>query len=154
MSITAGSGFRESLWYLDGQEVSDSPVFVPYKEGSYSLLAKDRQGCEFMVDFAVESKCEPSIRYPNAVMPNVPDKAFIVYPDNLTEELEVLIQNRWGETIYYCEDKNPGHGKPSTCIWDGTVHDRKVPNGTYSVIVRYKTKQQVLIEKSAITVLD
>src|SRR5690606_32488262 len=117
-SITAGTDFSESLWYLDGLEVSNSPVFVPDQAGGYHLMAKDPQGCEFFVDFEVEFKCEPSIRYPSAIMPNVPDKACIVYPDNLTEKLEVFIQNRWGEMIYHCEDKNPGYGKPSTCIWD------------------------------------
>ncbi|MFC4874459.1 DUF7507 domain-containing protein [Negadavirga shengliensis] len=156
VSIEPGSDFIACSWYLDGVEVSNSLVFVPVGAGLFSLVAKDRQGCEFFVDFEVEYKCDPSIRYPNAIRPNVPDKAFIVYPDNLTEELEVFIQNRWGELIYYCEDKSPSFGKPSTCIWDGTVNNRAVINGAYLVIIRYKIKGEDLIitEKGLITVVD
>lgn len=32
--------------------------------------------------------------------------AFEIYPDNLTDEIELSIFNRGGQLIYYCGDKN------------------------------------------------
>lgn len=156
VSLTAGSDFVASRWYLDGMEVSNTQLFVPDKAGLFSLVATDRNGCEYFADFEVEVKCEPTIRYPNAIRPGVPDGAFIVYPDNLTEGLEVFIQNRWGEMIYHCEDKKPKFGKASACIWDGTVNNQKVPNGNYLVMIRYKIKETglFLTEKGVISVVE
>jgi uncharacterized repeat protein (TIGR01451 family) len=155
-SIQAGSDFVESRWYLDGVEVSNSLAFSPKVAGLYSLVSKDRQGCEFFAEFEVEIKCEPTIRYSNAIIPNNPDRAFKVYPDNLTEEIEILIYSRWGELIYYCDDPYSKYGDPSSCVWDGTVNNKPVTSGNYLLIIRYKIKGMdlVLTEKSSILVLD
>jgi uncharacterized repeat protein (TIGR01451 family) len=156
VSLAAGSQFVASKWYLDGIEVSNALHFVPDQAGSYSLVATDQNGCESFADFEVEVKCEPTIRYPNAIVPGVPDKAFIIYPDNLIGELEVFVQNRWGEMIYHCKDKNLQFGKTSACIWDGTVNQKTVPNGNYHVTIRYKIKENglVLTEKGVVNVVE
>jgi hypothetical protein len=154
--IDAGQPFTMSQWILDGKTVGTGNLFSPQQPGNYSLLAKDAQGCEFFVDFEVEDVCNAMVSYPNAMRPGDPVKTFMVYPNNLTEELEVFIYNRWGELIYYCEDKNPRANQPSTCLWDGFTNNQKVPSGNYSVILQYKdkNKNQIITEKAVIKVID
>lgn len=153
--IEAGSDFIGTIWYRDEVEVSNSSVFVAENPGLYTLLATDRFGCEHEVSFEVEDKCRSTLRYPNAIILNDPNKAFIIFPDNLIDWMEVLIQNRWGELIYFCEDRSPRTGQPSSCIWDGTVNGRKVINGSYFVQIRYGVKDQgiTLTERGSILVL-
>src|SRR5690606_5960147 len=129
--LSAGSQFVASRWFLEGVEVSSSSSFIPDRAGSYSLIATDQNGCESFADFEVEVKCAPTVRYPTAIRPGVTDKLFVVYPDNLIQELEVLIQNRWGEAIYHCKDNNLEFGQPSRCFWNGTLGNKPVPNGSY-----------------------
>lgn len=154
--IEAGTQYDNYRWLLHGEEVSNSSLFIPEIPGAYTLVAADNQGCEFFVDFTVEDGCDPMGRFPNSVRPGIPEKAFKVFVNNLVDELEVFIHNRWGELIYFCEDRNLSPEHPSSCLWDGMVNGRAVPNGTYLVHLRYKNRQQDLIvtEKGGITVMD
>lgn len=154
--IDAGNNFTKSQWSLDGITISTGSLFSPVQAGNYSLLAKDEQGCAFFVDFEVEEVCNAMVSYPNAILLGDPQKPFIFYPNNLVSEMEVFIHNRWGEMIYYCEDKNPQAKQPSTCIWDGFYNNQKVPGGNYSVIIQYKNKKDDLVttEKGMITVIE
>jgi len=154
--LSAGSQFVASRWFLEGVEVSSSSSFIPDRAGSYSLIATDQNGCESFADFEVEVKCAPTVRYPTAIRPGVADKLFVVYPDNLIQELEVLIQNRWGEAIYHCKDNNLEFGQPSRCFWNGTLGNKPVPNGSYVVTIRYLTKEAGLLvtERGVVTVVE
>ncbi|EON77607.1 hypothetical protein ADIS_1826 [Lunatimonas lonarensis] len=155
-TLQAGREFVQAEWYREGALVSTAPLFSIELEGAYTLVATDQAGCEHRVDFEVEDKCKSTLRYPNAIVPGNPEKAFMLYPDNLVEWLEVAIQNRWGELIYFCQDKNPISGKVSSCIWDGTIHGQRVINGSYSVQIRYGIKGhgEVVIERGGILVVD
>jgi len=156
IQVEVAASFLSCQWFLEGIIVGNGLKFSPGQQGRYSLLATDRQGCEFMQDFEVEDACDAMIRYPTAIRPGDPSKSFVIYPDNLTGELEVFIQNRWGELIYYCEDKNLKVGQASKCLWDGTIRGKIVPNGDYIVFIRYRTKEQNLLvtEKGVITVIN
>src|SRR5690606_31247701 len=62
---------------------------------------------------------------------------------NLTTGISVadsFYQQQWGEIIFHCADNKLEYGKPSTCIWDGTYQGKKIPNGNYSLTLRYKIK--------------
>ncbi|MCC5936725.1 MAG: hypothetical protein JJU34_05545 [Lunatimonas sp.] len=156
VTLQAGREFAQSEWYREGILVSTAPLFSVETEGTYTLVATDESGCEHSVGFEVEDKCKSTLRYPNAVVPGNPEKAFLLYPDNLVEWLEVAIQNRWGELIYFCQDKTPISGKPSSCMWDGTIHGQRVINGSYSVQIRYEIKGhgEVVVERGGIFVVD
>ncbi|MDF2159379.1 gliding motility-associated C-terminal domain-containing protein [Algoriphagus sp. CAU 1675] len=155
-SIDPGSRFSEFSWILDGEEVSSEQIFAPNQAGSYTLIAKDPLGCAYFADFVVEDKCEPELRYPNAMRLGDPGKGFEIYPDNLADELAVSIFNRWGQLIYFCEDKNPENGVKSSCYWDGTFNNETVPNGTYVVLITIKNFKMgsTKVEKGSILVLD
>jgi uncharacterized repeat protein (TIGR01451 family) len=156
VTLSAGKEIVESKWYLNGAPVSNAPEFRPELAGNYSLVATDLLGCDHVIAFDVETQCEALIRIPNAVRPGVAESAFVVFPDKLAEELEIFIQNRWGELIYYCKDSNVVPGKPSSCIWDGTINNRPVINGSYVFTVSYKVKgqQRVVTEQGTILVVD
>jgi hypothetical protein len=156
VTLEVGIDFAEAIWYKNEIALSNSLVFSAESAGVYTLEAKDKFGCEHIVHFEVEDKCMSTMRYPNSIVPNDPNRAFVIYPDNLVDWMEVLIQNRWGELIYFCEDSNPRSGKPSTCIWDGMVNNIKVINGSYMLQIRYRTKGQgeTVLERGVILVMD
>lgn len=146
VKIDAGQAFSASQWYLNGKLVGTGNVFSPALPGFYNLLAIDKQGCSFSVDFEVEEVCEAKVQFPNAMLPGDPQKPFMVYANNLILELEVFIHNRWGELIYYCADKNPQGNQASSCLWDGYYNNQKVPGGSYSVSIQYTTKKEKLVQ--------
>jgi len=137
-------------------EVSNSQVFTPTQAGRYSLVTKDLQGCAFFADFEVEIKCEPEVRYPNSIKIGNSERSFEIYPDNLTDEIEIYVYNRWGQLIFYCEDKSLENGVKSSCIWDGMFNNVAVQNGSYLVLVRIKNRKQNLTkeQRSSILVFD
>jgi hypothetical protein len=155
-TIAPERDFEFFYWMKDEEVMSNSSVFIAHDAGNYRLVAYDKQGCEYSYDFEVVDSCTPKIRFSNAVIPGDSQKYFTVYTDHLIDELEVFIKNRWGELVYYCNDKNPGAGLPSACIWNGFVNDMPVPSGNYSVVIRYHSKKQELleIEKGAITIIN
>ena len=55
------------------------------------------------------------ISAPNAFSPNgnSQNENFFVYPNLFIDHFEIFIYTRWGEQIYYSNDKN--------FIWDGTI---------------------------------
>mgnify|MGYP001627238551 CR=1 FL=1 len=156
ITLSAGSAFVKSSWYLSNELVSEALEFRPENPGIYTLVTTDVNGCDHIVEFEVETQCEAMIRYPNAIRPGNPQSAFMLYPDKLTAELEIIIQNRWGELIYYCKDSDLIAGKPSSCTWDGTVHNQPVINGSYVFTLTYKVKGQdrIVSVQGAILVVD
>ncbi|MFD2035324.1 hypothetical protein ACFSKL_11005 [Belliella marina] len=139
-TISIDRQFVENHWYLDGQELSQDLVLSPTEEGLYRLVAKDQSGCEFIMDFEVEIKCEPTLRYSNAIRPGEAGHGLIIYPDNLIEEIEIQIFNRWGELIFFCQDKNLRYREKSTCFWDGLINGKPAIIGNYSLVIQYKVK--------------
>ncbi len=154
MVLDLGIQFKDFSWILAGVELSNAQIFTPDQAGRYSLIAKDWQGCAFFADFEVEEKCEPELRYPNAIRTGDPERSFEIYPDNLVDELELFIYNRWGQLIYHCEDKKLEDGVKSSCVWDGTFNSTAVPNSSYSVLLRIRVKGQNLtvVQKTSVTV--
>ncbi|WP_439490014.1 DUF7507 domain-containing protein [Algoriphagus sp.] len=154
--IEPGSRFKDYSWILDGVEVSTASTFSPLEEGDYSLVAKDIQGCAFFADFQVELKCEPQVRYPTAIRTGDPERAFEIYPDNLTDELELSVFNRWGQLIFNCQDTNLENGVKSSCVWDGNFNNTPVQNGSYLVLLQIKNHKQdmTIVQRSSVLVID
>ncbi|WP_367127109.1 hypothetical protein [Mongoliibacter sp.] len=142
-------------WRLDGEEVADTPTFTPTEAGMYELLVFDDAGCEFSITFEVEEDCALKVVFPNAMRPSDPDRQFVLFANDFIDEVEVLIYNRWGELIYYCQNNNIPEEEP-ICTWDGLVNGQVVPIGTYPVLVRYRSINQNLTQTitRAITVIE
>ena len=85
----------------------------------------------------------------------VVDAEGCIYTTGDIDMLSVLIYNRWGELIYFCEQENISENL-SICAWDGMVDGRKVPSGTYPVIVKFTNEQQNInkVKRDAIVVIE
>ena len=75
--------------------------------------------------------CKPKIFAPNAFSPNGngQNENFFVYPNLFIDQFEIFIYTRWGEQIYYSNDKN--------FIWDGTYNDKIIGPATYAYVIKY-----------------
>ncbi len=142
-------------WRLNDEIISEDRQFQPEQAGTYLLRVWDEDGCEFEVEFTVIDECDLGVTFPNAIIPADPSKNFVVFTKGVIENLEVLIFNRWGELIYYCEMENPPQNE-SVCSWDGFVSGQKVPVGTYPVVVRFKNEGLQISRtlRRAIVVID
>ncbi|MEX2514260.1 MAG: gliding motility-associated C-terminal domain-containing protein [Cyclobacteriaceae bacterium] len=142
-------------WYLNDELVSGERTFTPETEGDYELRVEDEVGCLFSVFFRVEEECEVDVVFPDALVPGDPQRNFIIYTKGQIDTLGVYIYNRWGELIYYCEETNVSENI-SICSWDGIVNGKKVPVGTYPVVVKFTNERQLISKtlKKAIVVID
>ncbi|EPR68426.1 T9SS type B sorting domain-containing protein [Cyclobacterium qasimii] len=142
-------------WSLGGALVSTDPSFTPVDEGNYTLMVIDAEGCDYTLNFTVTEVCEVNVVYPNAIRPDDPDRNFLIYTTGEIDALSVLIYNRWGELIYFCEQENIS-GNISVCGWDGMVNGRKVPSGTYPIVVKFTNEEQNInkIKRDAIVVIE
>lgn len=139
-------------WKLEGNEVSTDSVFVPTLPGNYLLTVADDLDCEYTVSFEVVEDCALRVIFPDAMVPSQPDRHFLVYTNDFVDELEVFIFNRWGELIFYCEQKNI-NSDTFVCRWDGTVNGTYVPIGVYPVVVNYKSIKQNVTNKITKSIL-
>src|SRR5690606_36752309 len=123
--------------------------------GKYTLHVADEAGCEFTLEFVVEQDCELKISFPNAIVPGSGNKNFIIYANEYIDEVETLIYNRWGELIFHCTHENI---EPGTAFfpWNGSVNGKTVLIGTYAVIIRFRSENQVVEKtiKSALVVIE
>ena len=142
-------------WKLNGVEVSQDEVFTPTEGGIYELTVSDNLGCEYVATIDVVEDCSLKIVFPNGVVLNDPNRNFILYANEYIDDIEVYIYNRWGELIFYCEHENIEPKQPF-CPWDGQVNGEFVPNGTYAVVVKFRSEDQNITEKliKAITVIQ
>jgi hypothetical protein len=128
-------------WVLGEEEVATSPTFIPTLPGNYTLTVGDETGCVFSIEFEVLEDCNLAIIFPNAIRPSDPSRHFTVFVNDFVDEVEVMIYNRWGELIHYCQTTEI-NGELNFCPWDGTVRGTVVPIGSYPVVVRYTSNQQ------------
>jgi gliding motility-associated-like protein len=122
------TGGVQYLWsFGDGHTSTEfQPSYQYDGAGSYqvTLMTTNAFGCRDSMRQAIEIRVPESIYVPSAFSPNGDSKnvGFSVYAQNITE-LKVSIFNRWGEEVYYSNDKN--------FVWDGTYVGHRVQEGVY-----------------------
>nr|MBI1229807.1 hypothetical protein [Cytophagales bacterium] len=153
-TLNAGP-YQAFEWILNEEVLSRENQFTPTLPGEYTLRVWDEQGCEFETEFVIEEECDVNVTFPNAIIPLDPTRGFVIYTTGPIDKLGVHIFNRWGELIYYCEQSNPAENT-SLCVWDGVVNGKKVPVGTYPVVVKFSNEAQGIERtlKKAIVVID
>jgi gliding motility-associated-like protein len=112
-----------------------SPVL---DSGLYFVNVEDvSNGC-FQVDsvlvrqlVANPEDCRPFIIAPNAFSPNgnSQNEEFYIIPNPYIDQFEIYIYTRWGELVYYSDQKN--------FRWDGKYQNKYLPVGTYAYVIRY-----------------
>ncbi|WP_106568161.1 hypothetical protein [Cecembia rubra] len=131
--------FSHYEWYLDENLVQEGNYFSPFAEGNYTLIVTSNDGCRYTTKFTVKEDCGLQLMFPNAIIPQDPDRSFLVYSNNLIDELKIWIYNKWGQLLFYCNDSDTIENKAS-CPWDGTFSGQIVPPGSYVVKIEYKNK--------------
>lgn len=124
-----GVGDLDYLWSPSGDTTQTIRV---NKEGTYSVMATNKDGCVTERFTEVVDKCEPRLFVPDAFTPDGDSR-------NLNEVLEIFgayynnfsmkIYNRWGEVIFATNDIETR--------WDGSYKGVKVLPGVYPYIISY-----------------
>ena len=125
---TGGFGIYEySLNALDWQS---SPIFSGLENGSYTIYARDIQGCDLLVSDAIQT-----ITYPNYFTPNGDG-----YNDTWVIRLPIeyngliTIYDRYGKLIKQISSYGAG--------WDGTFNGIALPSTDYWFKIEYTENNQ------------
>jgi hypothetical protein len=147
--------FASYEWWYEGELVSEKDSYRPLTAGNYELRVTDANGCEQVHDFEVIDRCKSLVRFPNAMMPENPDKDFRVFIDPDVDHVEVFIYQRTGELIHYCESTHPDPSGP-VCVWNGWINGKKVSIGTYPLVIKYKSNALGIdrVVKASIVVVE
>jgi len=125
-----GTGVLKYEWPHSGETTQ---AVVVNKEGTYTVLGTNAEGCVAKQSTKVIDQCEPRFFIPDAFTPDGDGKnenldVFGAYYINYS----IRVYNRWGEVIYATnsiEDK-----------WDGTYKGVKVQPGVYPYVVSYEAE--------------
>ena len=139
-------------WDLDNGTFTDEqdPNTVYFSNGTYEVTqwVSSQLGCEDSITVVININTvtnEISDLIPNAISPNGDGKNDIwklEFIQLLHTNAEVIIVNRWGQTIF----ESIGYTNP----WDGTFNSELVPEGTYYYIIKISDSE---IYKGTILVL-
>ena len=110
---------------------SDSSILIT-EFGHYSARVISPKGCSSLDSILVFDNCHEWIYFPNAFSPNndgLNDQFSPSY--NHFVFIEFGIYNRWGERIFYTQERNPK--------WNGQYKNMTCPIGIYMYQVRYQS---------------
>ncbi len=106
------------------------------ERGNFSVLASnvvDGVSCSDLESINLFDVCPPQVFAHNAIRPDsdiAENRNFYIHnPNDVSDNFQVYIFNRWGEMVFQSTDKN--------FIWDGTYKGRDVPVGTYPYLIRF-----------------
>ncbi|WP_373524614.1 hypothetical protein [Aquiflexum sp.] len=137
-NITINPGnFDAYQWYMEGDLVSEDPVFIPMEVGNYSLTVSSFEGCQYSTEFLVKETCELMVQSTTGMKVNDVKNPFMVYTNSLVDRLDIWIYNNWGQLIYSCSKDNLYEGERN-CIWYGDFNGGYIQPGTYSVKISVK----------------
>jgi gliding motility-associated-like protein len=122
----------------------ETDPIIPMPDGNpymVQLTAIDEYGCSDF-DTVVVSPTH-HLYIPTGFTPNNDGKNDTWSVSGLgIREIRVEIYNRWGETLYYTDDKN--------FEWDGTVNGKRLPMGAYSFRLVLITDTGEFVEKRGV----
>ncbi len=128
LNVTGGvSGAGYSYIWSDnstGRSVSN------LLKGLYKVTVADINGCQVKDSVKIEPRNESCLIIPNAISPNgdLINDVWNIGMIELYPRMEVIIFNRWGETIWRSEK---GYPKP----WDGRSNRKDLPIDSYHYII-------------------
>ena len=107
------------------------------ERGNFSVLVSNvvmGVPCSALQSISLFDICPPQIFAHSAIRPDSPipeNRTFYIHnPNDIGDEFQVFIFNRWGEMIFESSQK--------TFNWNGTYRGKDVPVGTYPYLIRYK----------------
>ena len=113
--------------WFSGESTSSILAEIP---GNYGLTVLDANGCmgsdSLILDYLPTDSCETEFIFPNAFTPNGDGLNDIFRPvvnGALPLAFEMILVNRWGQTIFASNDYHTG--------WDGTFQGKDAEIGSY-----------------------
>ncbi|HEY9488890.1 MAG TPA: PKD domain-containing protein, partial [Chryseosolibacter sp.] len=144
VKLDAGTDFTSYTWYRDGSPLNEnSQTYEALQPGVYSVDLINIFGCPSSDETLIIEDCTPRITGPNAFRPTSNVQANGEYANQnfklftffiADEDFEVFIFNRWGEMVYYTQERD--------FRWNGGYNNsagQPLPTGTYTYVVRYKS---------------
>lgn len=124
----AGVGNLEYDWPATGDTTRTITV---NKEGTYTVLATNEEGCVTQKSTEVIDKCEPRFFIPEAFTPDGEgnNEVLNVYGAYFTN-FNMRVYSRWGEVIFATDSAEKR--------WDGTYKGIKVQPGVYAYVISYE----------------
>jgi gliding motility-associated-like protein len=109
-----------------------SIIITPEEHTTISLMATDENGCSASAEITItvlDPKCDfPYVFVPNTFTPNGDmENDFFKIEGNFIEYAIISIYDRWGERIFYTEDKDE--------YWDGTYKNQELDSDTYAYFI-------------------
>jgi len=118
------------------QTIEENPSYTFRDTGIHfvRLIAVHESGCQDTVEYNINVIPESTFYLPNAFTPNNDTKNDLykgVGETEFIQAFEMVIWNRWGETIFQTNDPNEG--------WNGLKNNvgEPVPRGAYVVFAKY-----------------
>ena len=125
-AVTGGVPAYSYLWSDNstGNSLTDIPA------GKYSVTVSDLNGCSITSSMKVEPLNEICLEIPNAISPNgdLINDVWNIGQIDLYPDVEIVIFNRWGETIW-----KSARGYPVP--WDGRSNGSELPVDSYHYII-------------------
>ncbi len=138
------------IWYdEDKAELGITSQFIDVTvEMTYYVTIIDSNGCMAEDSVFVEERCPPRCHLPTAFSPDgtacdptcseddniiCNDNCFYVFCKH-QKDFKLTIFNRWGEIIFYSENKNN--------VWDGTYLGKDMPSGLYPWTMEYNALEE------------
>ncbi|SHO63357.1 hypothetical protein [Algoriphagus zhangzhouensis] len=122
-------------WYFENELVSTSSTYKPTLVGEYSLTVTTIDGCVFTDSFTTYDACDFQVVYPNAMVIGDSNRNFGVIVSEGVTEASLYILNRQGALIYQEDTQEIAYETP-ILQWDGMMlNGKKVPLGTYVVVL-------------------
>ena len=130
----------ELIWFdpagIEIPNTRNAPGINVNERGNFSVLVSSTVGgviCSALESINLFDVCPPQIFAHNAIRPDsdfAENRNFYIHnPNDVSDDFQVFIFNRWGEMIFQSTSKN--------FVWDGTYKGTDVPVGTYPYLIRF-----------------
>jgi gliding motility-associated-like protein len=128
-AVVAG-GVRGADYLYRWSDNSTNMSLANIPAGYYEVTVADMNGCIIKDSVNVKAENQTCLVLPNAISPNgdLINDVWNIGLKELYPSMEVIIFNRWGETIWRSEK---GYPRP----WDGTSNGENLPIDSYHYII-------------------
>jgi gliding motility-associated-like protein len=130
IETTVTGGVKGAGYFYRWSDNSTNSNLVNIPGGYYKVIVTDLNGCSLKDSVSVNPINETCLEIPNAISPNgdLINDVWNIGLKELYPSMDIIIFNRWGETIWRSEK---GYPRP----WDGTSNGTPLPIDSYHYII-------------------
>ncbi len=153
LEIDPGGPFVSYVWTNreTGGVIDITPTFTTDKAGKFQADLTNGFQCITSDAFDVIEDCDAKIFGPNALRPtsSIDENRVFFLSTEYVDKFEIFIHNRWGELIFYSDEKD--------FTWGGSLNGILSQNGSYTWVVKF-TKEfggngETLTEYGGVTLI-